>query len=125
MLLHLTEFSPVPLHEQISSQIRAKILNDTLKAGDPLPSVRGLAKDAKVSIGTVKLTYKNLISEGLIKSKKGKGYFVCELTKDFRHFLAMKRVIGGFMPVVQDAYALGLSREEIEKIIAKIIKEVK
>ena len=125
MLLHLTDLSPEPLHAQISSQIRAKILNDTMKKGEILPSIRVLAKEIKVSVKTVQKAYDNLISEGLIKSKKKRGFFVCSLAKDFRHFLAMKRVIDKIFPIIHDASALGLSRVEIEKIVAKILKDVK
>ena len=43
MILNLSELSDEPLHAQISRQIRAKILSDTLGGGDALPSIRGKA----------------------------------------------------------------------------------
>ena len=53
MILNLSELSAEPLHAQVSGQIRAKILSNTLTSGDPLPSIRVLAKEQRISVITV------------------------------------------------------------------------
>ena len=53
MLLNLTDLSDEPLQSQISRQIRAKILSGELPAGRVLPSIRGMAKEQRVSVITV------------------------------------------------------------------------
>ncbi|MCB0317005.1 MAG: GntR family transcriptional regulator, partial [Calditrichaeota bacterium] len=80
MILNLTDISDEPLQSQISRQVRAKILAGELGAGDNLPSIRGLARDQRVSVITVQRAYEYLEREGLIHSRRGKGFFVSELS---------------------------------------------
>lgn len=42
-----------PIYEQITSQMKAMIMSEELKAGDSLPSMRALAKSLHVSVITV------------------------------------------------------------------------
>lgn len=44
MEIILSNASPKPIYEQITSQIKAMIMNGELKAGDPMPSMRKLAR---------------------------------------------------------------------------------
>ena len=79
MILNLTDLSSEPLQSQIYRQIRSMILAGDLKAGELLPSIRGLAREVKVSVITVQRGYEILEKEGLIISRRGKGFFVSEL----------------------------------------------
>ncbi|MBQ8960554.1 MAG: GntR family transcriptional regulator [Ruminococcus sp.] len=65
-----------PIYKQIASQLREQILSGKLKGGDPLPSIRGLAQDLKISVITTMKAYEELSAEGLVTASKGKGYFV-------------------------------------------------
>ena len=91
MLLQLTDVSDEPLHHQISRQIRAKILAGVLADGDSLPSIRGLAKESRVSVITVQRAYDDLDREGLIQARRGKGFFVRRLDPDDKTRLASER----------------------------------
>ena len=75
--------SSKPIYEQITNQIRNQIMDQTLKPGDPLPSIRGLARDLHVSVITVKSAYDLLQQEGFIDSVIGKGSFVAHINKNF------------------------------------------
>ena len=90
MLLNLTDLSDEPLQSQISRQIRAKILNNDLEAGEMLPSIRNLAREHKVSVVTVQRGYEALEREGLIHSRRGKGFFVSDLKQKDKKGMAMK-----------------------------------
>ena len=79
MILNLSELSDEPLHAQISRQIRAKILSKDLDGGDPLPSIRGMAKEQRVSVITVQRSYEDLEREGLVQSRRGKGFWVAPI----------------------------------------------
>ena len=46
-----------PIYEQITSQIKAMIMSGELKTGDPIPSMRALAKSIHVSVITVQKAY--------------------------------------------------------------------
>ena len=52
MNIYLSNASGKALYEQIYDRIRTMILDGTLKAGQPLPTIRGLAKDLRISVIT-------------------------------------------------------------------------
>ena len=68
--------SKVPIYEQISAQIKQKIIGGELKDGDNIPSMRALSKTLKVSVITVQKSYEDLQREGYIDSLIGRGTFV-------------------------------------------------
>lgn len=65
-----------PLHEQIETKMRSLIICGALKADEKLPSVRELSVELTVNPNTVQRAYKELESEGVIYSIRGKGNFV-------------------------------------------------
>ncbi len=72
-----------PIYEQITSQIKAMIMNGELQAGDTIPSVRTLAKTLHVSVITVRKAYEELQREGFIETAVGRGSFVSAQNKEF------------------------------------------
>jgi GntR family transcriptional regulator len=124
MLLNLTDLSNEPLQGQIVRQIRAKILAGELSAGTDLPSIRKLASDQHISVITVQRAYEALEREGLIHSRRGKGFFVSELSKDGRKGMARERLREVLEPKIKAALAEGLSKEEITKIVGNIFKDI-
>lgn len=55
-----------PIYEQIYEQIKNLIITEELKAGEMLPSIRGLAKDLRISVITTKRAYDELEKDGLL-----------------------------------------------------------
>lgn len=72
-----------PIYEQITSQIKALIMSGELKTGDPIPSMRALAKSLHVSVITVQKAYEDLQRDGFIETTIGRGSFVAAQNKDF------------------------------------------
>jgi len=72
-----------PIYEQITSQIKAMIMNGELQTGAPLPSMRALAKQIHVSMITVQRAYDDLQRDGFINTTIGRGSFVSAQNKDF------------------------------------------
>ncbi len=68
--------SDIPLYIQIRNYIREKITNNEFKMGDKIPSEELLCKKFQVSKITVIRALRDLVSEGLIIRKQGKGSFV-------------------------------------------------
>ena len=66
--------SPDHPYMQIAAQLRDGIASGTY--GDPLPSVKAIAKEAGVATGTVNRAYELLKDEGLVYSVPGRGMFV-------------------------------------------------
>ena len=123
MFLNLTDFSDEPLQSQISRQIRAKILNGDVESGTMLPSIRKLARDQHVSVITVQRAYEVLEREGLIISRRGKGFFVNELRDKRKKEMAVERLIDKIKPLILEAKAEGLSIEDILEIIKKVLSK--
>ena len=71
------------IYEQIVNQLKNAIITGELKAGEALPSIRGLAGELQVSVITTKRAYEELEQEGLIRSVAGKGFYVCEYNTDY------------------------------------------
>lgn len=76
MRIVISSTSDVPMYEQIKNQIKDSILNNEIKDGEMLPSIRHLATELRVSVITTNRAYDELVTEGLISSVQGKGYFV-------------------------------------------------
>jgi GntR family transcriptional regulator len=81
-----------PIYEQITSQIKAMIMNGELKTGDPIPSMRSLAKSIHVSVITVQKAYEDLQRDGFIETTVGRGSFVAARNKEFIQEELQKKV---------------------------------
>ncbi len=64
---------PTPPYEQLRRQLAALIGDGSLQPGDRLPSLRQLAGDLGLAVGTVARTYRELESAGLVQSRRGGG----------------------------------------------------
>jgi GntR family transcriptional regulator len=67
-----------PIYRQIRDRVVAMILDGSLAAGDPLPSVRAVATDSRVNPLTVLKAYQQLADEGIVEARRGLGMFVNE-----------------------------------------------
>ncbi len=72
-----------PIYEQITSQIKAMIMSGKLQTGDPIPSMRSLAKSIHVSVITVQKAYEDLQRDGFIETTVGRGSFVSARNREF------------------------------------------
>lgn len=81
-----------PIYEQITSQIKNAIMSGELKTGDPLPSMRILAKDLHISVITTQKAYEELQRDGFIESAAGKGTFVSARNKELMREQQMRVV---------------------------------
>ena len=62
-----------PIYEQITSQIKAMIMDGELQAGEAIPSMRALAKSLHVSVITVQKAYEDLQRDGFVTTTVGRG----------------------------------------------------
>ena len=83
MEIIISNSSDKPIYEQICIQIKSLIMDGTLTAGEPLPSMRILAKDLHISVITVQRAYEDLTRDGFIETVSGKGSFVAAQNKAF------------------------------------------
>ena len=125
MLINITDLSNEPLQDQIVRQVRARILSGDLDVGESLPSIRGLAKQLQVSVTTIQRAYESLEREGMIVSRRGKGFFVERLTRSKRAGVARKRMVDRIQPILDAATAEGMSEQEIQDAVQQAIRRLK
>ena len=89
MNILISNASGQPIYDQISSQIKEKIISGELQEGDALPSMRLLAKELRISVITTKRAYEELERDGFVVTVPGKGSFVA--AKNPRRTVAQDR----------------------------------
>jgi GntR family transcriptional regulator len=103
-----------PIYEQITIQIKAMIMSGELKTGDPIPSMRSLAKSLHISVITVQKAYEDLQRDGFIETTVGRGSFISAQNKDFYQEEQQKRA----EEHLQAAAEIGrMSNISLEKLI--------
>jgi GntR family transcriptional regulator len=65
-----------PIYRQLRDRVVAMILDGILKEGDPLPSVRNVAAEYRVNPLTVLKGYQQLVEDGLVETRRGRGMFI-------------------------------------------------
>jgi DNA-binding transcriptional regulator YhcF (GntR family) len=68
--------SPVPAYRQIVDAMRVQLVEERLKPGQMLPTVRRLAMELGVHFNTVAQAYRELAGEGWLDLKHGRGAMV-------------------------------------------------
>ncbi len=118
MRIIISNVSDAPIYKQIADQIRDGILSGELTEGDPLPSIRALARDLQVSVITTNRAYEELEREWFIQTIPGKGSFVAvhnqELLREKRLHVFEEKLADA----LSDARTLGLSFDEIMEIVS-------
>ena len=123
MKIILNNNSMVPVYEQVVEQIKNEIIQESLKAGDPLPSVRALSGELKISALTVKKAYDRLEEEGFIVTVHGKGSFVENTDRQLALEARRKAVEDDLAKVVVKAKAVGMDNKEIREIMDILLEE--
>lgn len=81
--IFINNHGSIPIYEQLADQIKTLIISGELKAGDALPSIRGMARSLHISVLTVQKAYDSLSADGFIETTAGKGCFVAARNPDF------------------------------------------
>ncbi len=66
----------VPIYRQLRDRVVAMMLDGILQEGDPLPSVRNVAAEYRVNPLTVMKAYEQLVGDGLVEMRRGRGMFI-------------------------------------------------
>ena len=105
-----------PIYLQIKNQIRDAILNDQLDIDKPLPSIRLLAKELKVSVITTKRAYDELEKDGLINVVPGKGSFIKSQDPNIIREKLMIKIEQHAQQIINLAKVGNISKDEIAKL---------
>ena len=105
-----------PIYNQIYSQIKNQIISGELKEDEMLPSIRGLAKDLRISFITTKRAYEELEKEGCYVAPKN-----VELLREEN----LKKIETHIEQIVKLATSCNLSRDDIFEMITFGMEEQK
>ncbi|MDD6327755.1 MAG: GntR family transcriptional regulator [Lachnospiraceae bacterium] len=123
MKIMINNASMQPIYEQIVEQIKLQIVQKELTEGMPLPSVRGLAKDLKISALTVKKAYDALETEGFTVTVHGKGTYVAATNKEFLLEEQKKELEADLEHAVQKGRNFGISDEDIRSLFELVLED--
>lgn len=109
--------SGAPIYDQIYSQIKNQIINGTLEENEMLPSIRGLAKDLRISFITTKRAYEELEKDGFIYTLPGKGCYVASKNVELLREENLKKIEGYIDEIVRLAASCNLSKQDIIEMV--------
>ncbi|MDD2470494.1 MAG: GntR family transcriptional regulator [Methanocorpusculum sp.] len=117
MKILISNASEKPIYEQITTQIKSMIISGELLPESPLPSMRLLAKELRISVITTKRAYTDLERDGFIETVPGKGSFVAgkntELIKEQQLRLAEEHL----QKAVDAAKSFGICKNELTEML--------
>ena len=117
--IQITTGGKTPIYRQIIDQMRSSIAVGKIAVGEPLPSVRGLAAELLVNANTIAKAYTVLVSDGVIESQQGRGYFVAKRREIFTKRERQRRLDEVIGPFVAEAVTLGFDQQQLLSEIKK------
>ena len=103
-----------PIYRQLRNRVVAMILDGVLKEGDPLPSVRNVAAEYRVNPLTVLKGYQQLVDEGLVESRRGRGIFINAGARNLLLMGERRKFLEEEWPKIQATmHRLGLKADEL------------
>ena len=115
--------SGTPIYNQIYSQIKGQIISGALKQDELLPSIRGLAKDLRISFITTKRAYEELEKEGFIYTLPAKGCYVAPKNVELLREENLKKIEEHIDEIVRLAASCNLSKQEIMEMVHFSLEE--
>jgi GntR family transcriptional regulator len=118
MSIRVRPESPVPIYEQIVTQVVFAVAGGDLGPGDLVPSVRDLAAELVINPNTVARAYQELERLGVVETRRGLGMAVTaeapKRCRDRRKESVRERI----REAVREAVAAGLSSDDVQKLVA-------
>ncbi|QTG75196.1 GntR family transcriptional regulator [Trueperella pecoris] len=116
--------SKTPIYQQIAEDIRRRIVEGELRAGDQLMSTTQYATTYRINPATANKAFNQLTAEGIIFKQRGIGMFVTDdaaaiLRGEGRQSYAGERLA----PAIREGLALGYTPEHIRALVNDILEE--
>ena len=103
-------------------QVRSLISSGRMQPGSMLPSTRELAAVLEVNMMTISKAYSKLEADGVVERIRGKGMRVIDCQPAVSLAARKKEVAELLEPLLNQAQQLGLSDEQIQAIVQRILK---
>ena len=123
MQLYIDNRSGTPIYDQIYSQIKAQIIGGDLHAGDALPSIRGLARDLRISVITTKRAYDELERQGFLYTVPAKGCFVAERNVELLREENLRKIEAHMQEIRKLSVSCHLTDQDLQEMWQLMQKE--
>ena len=123
MNIIISNSSNKPIYEQITEQIKNKIVSNELKTGELLPSIRTLAKDLRISVITTKNAYDDLEKEGFVETVPGIGTYVANKNVELIKEEQLAKIQDLLDTAVQLAKLSKISEQEVKNMLDILFME--
>ena len=120
--MKLMQNSGVPIYQQIADSFKTDILAGRYEQGEFLPSIRGLAKDLKISVITTMKAYEQLADEGLITAAQGKGFYVNAQDSEMIKEQHLRKVEESLTDAKAAAEVAGISNDELKGMLEALLE---
>ena len=114
-----------PIYEQITSQIKKMIMEEELKEGEMIPSMRALARSLHISVITVQRAYEDLQRDGFLETTLGKGCFVKCNNKEFIQEEKQREIEKNLQNAINLSKESGISLEKLINLLKIFYEEEK
>ena len=119
----ISNSSGQPIYEQICRQIKGAIAAGKLQPGEPLPSIRSLARDLRISVITTKRAYEELERDGFIQTVAGKGSFVAQQDLELARESNLREIERHLQAALELSWQIDLPAEELYSILNVLNEE--
>ncbi|WP_026513201.1 MULTISPECIES: GntR family transcriptional regulator [Clostridia] len=120
--MKISQNSGVPIYQQIADYFRGEILEERIGQEEYLPSIRGLAKELKISVITTIKAYEQLESEGLVTAVQGKGYYVNAQDTEMLKEQHIRKVEDALLDAIKFAKIAKMSDSELVNTLKTLQK---
>ncbi len=119
--MQIDAMSRVPVYEQIVEQIESLVAAGIMKAGDQMPSVRGLSMELSVNPNTIQKAYTELDNRGYVTSVPGKGCFISPNANEVILRRGRER-LSELEEVAMFLAAMGVDREDMHAAVDRVFE---
>lgn len=119
--MRILQNSGEPIYQQIAEQFKADILAGKYKQGEYLPSIRGLAKELKISVITTMKAYEQLEAEGLVTAAQGKGFYVNAQDSEMLREQHLRKVEECLLEAIDASEIAGMTEKELKDTLEALL----
>ena len=124
LALSISPASDVPIFRQIAQQVHRAVALGQVRVGEQLPAVRTLAEMLVINPNTVARSYQELIRDGVLESRSGRGVFVSERRQVFSEAERLRRLQHAAEQLCHEAVMLDSGLPEVREILERKWKEL-
>jgi GntR family transcriptional regulator len=122
--LRVDSRDPLPIWRQIEDRVRLLVASGAFAAGDPVPSVRDLAKELLINPATVAKAYQRLADAGVLEVRRGEGTFVASAPPSLGDRGRERELAAAAQRYAATALALGASRAEAARHLSEVWRDL-